>query len=63
VPGHADEERPIVAEVGRPPILRIRHQGTQVLDHGVEIEAFEFLGVVECRAHRVGQRGVLVKDL
>ena len=63
VPGHADEERPIVAEVGRPPILRLRHQGVEILDHGVEIEAVEFLGVVEGRAHRVGQRGVLVKDL
>ena len=27
VPGHADEERPVVAEVRRPPVLRIRHQG------------------------------------
>ena len=26
VPGHADEERSVVAEVGRPPILRIRHE-------------------------------------
>ncbi len=26
----------------------------QVLDHGVEIEALEFLGVVERLAHRIG---------
>ena len=26
VPRHADEERPVVAEVGRPPVLRVGHQ-------------------------------------
>src|SRR6266487_2960170 len=31
VPRHANEERPVVAIVGRPPILRVRHQGMQVL--------------------------------
>ena len=28
----------------------------QVLDHGVEVEALEFLGVVEALAHRIGGR-------
>ena len=54
VPGHADEQAAIVTEVGRPPFLRVRHQGTQVLDHGVEVEGLEFLGVVELFAHRIG---------
>src|SRR5712692_6218857 len=27
VPRHTNEKRPIVAKVGRPPILRVRHQG------------------------------------
>ncbi len=63
VPGHADEQRPVVAEVGRPPVLRIGHQGMQVLDHGVEVEALELLGVVERLAHRIGQAGLLVQDL
>ena len=63
VPRHADEERPVVAEVGRPPILRIRHQGMQVLDHGVEVEGLELLGVVERLAHRIGQTGVPVETL
>ena len=31
VPGHADEQRPVVAEVRRPPVLRIRHQRREVL--------------------------------
>src|SRR5262249_3954763 len=30
VPGHADEQRPIVAEVGRPPVLRFSHQRAQI---------------------------------
>ena len=35
----------------------------EVLDHGVEVEALEFLGVVERLAHRIGQGGVLVENL
>ena len=54
VPRHADEQSAIVAEVGRPPLLRVRHQGPQVLDHGVDVEALELLGIVERFAHRIG---------
>ena len=39
VPRHADHQTAVVAEVGRPPLLRIRHQGAQVLDNGLEVEA------------------------
>ena len=52
VPRHADEERPVVAVVGRPPVLRIRHQRMEVLHHGIQVEALELLGVVELLAHR-----------
>ena len=62
VPGHPNEQPPVVAVVGRPPILRVRHQGMQVLDHGIQVEAFEFLSVVERLAHRIGQGGVLVEN-
>jgi DNA-binding LacI/PurR family transcriptional regulator len=31
VPGHANEERAVVAEVRRPPVLRVGHQRDQVL--------------------------------
>ncbi len=54
VPGHADEEAAVVAEVGRPPLLRVGHQRVQVLLDGREVEALEGFGVVEVRAHRVG---------
>ena len=63
VPCHADHQAAVVAEVGRPPLLRIRHQGMQVLDHGVEVEALELLGVVEILAHRIGQVGVAMEHL
>src|ERR1700682_166067 len=43
-----------MTEIGRPPVLRVLHQGMQVLDHGVDVEALEFLGIVERFAHRIG---------
>jgi hypothetical protein len=33
----------------------------QVLDHVIEVEAAEFMGVVECLPQRIGQRGLLVE--
>ena len=56
VPGQPDEQSAVVTEIGRPPFLAVRHQGMQVLDHGIEVEGFEFLGVVEALAHRIGGR-------
>ena len=63
VPRHPDEERPVVAEVGRPPVLRVGHQRVEVLLQGLEVELLELLGVVELLAHGIGQGGVLVEDL
>src|ERR1700676_3558356 len=54
MPRHADEQSAIVTEVGWPPLLRILHQGMQVLDHGVDVESFELLGIVERFAHWIG---------
>jgi hypothetical protein len=61
VPRHADEERPVVTKIGRPPLLRIRHQRVEVLLDRREIELFELGCVVEVRAHRIRERGVLVE--
>ena len=58
MPGHADQERAVVAEIGRPPILRIRHQCAEILNHRIQVKAVELLGVVELSLHRIGQRGV-----
>ena len=54
VPSHPDEQPPVMAEVGWPPILRVRHQGVQILDHRIQVEALEFPGVIERLAHRIG---------
>ena len=54
VPGHADEERAVVAEVGRPPVLRGRQHLVDVPRQRVEVEGLEGRGVVEVRAQRVG---------
>ena len=63
VPGHADEQRAVVAEVGGPPVLRVGHQGVEILHDGVQVEALEGLGVVEVRAQRIGLRRVLVQEM
>ena len=62
VPGHADEERPVVTEVRWPPVLGIRHQCMEVLDDCIEVEALELLRVVERRAHRIRGRRVVMED-
>lgn len=63
VPGHADELRPVMAEVRRPPGLRVGHQLDQVLLQRLVVEALEFLRVVEGPVRRVGLRGMLVQQL
>ena len=63
VPRHANEERAVMAVIRRPPVLRVRHQGGQVLLQGVEIERLERLGIAERRVQRTGDRGVLVQNL
>ncbi len=61
VPGHADEERAVVAAISRPPVLRVGHQRVRVGDDGVQVELAEFLRIVEVLDHRVGQFGMLVQ--
>src|SRR5690348_10926121 len=63
VPCHANEKRAIMAEIGRPPILRVRHQRVQVLNYSIQVETLEFLGIIEVFAHRIGQVRMLVKHL
>ena len=63
VPGHADEQAAVMAEIRRPPLLRVGHQRAQVGDHRVEVEALEFLCVIECLAHGIGARRMLMQDL
>ena len=62
VPRHPDEERSVVAVVGRPPVLRLGHQRIDVLRQGFEVEALELLGVVELLAVGIGLGVVLAED-
>jgi hypothetical protein len=52
-----------MAEVGRPPVLRVGHQRGEVLLEGLEVQALERLGIVEALAQRVGLGHVLMQDL
>ena len=61
VPGEPDEQAAVVAEVGRPPVLGVGHQGVQVGDDRVEIKGFKRSGIVEITAVGIGARRVLVE--
>ena len=63
VPGHTNEQRTVVPEIGRPPVLRIGHQRMQVGLEGFVVEALEFLRVVEFLTHRIGLGGMLPEDV
>ena len=63
VPRHADEERPIVAVVGWPPVLRGRHHLFDVLFQRIDVEGLDRLGVVEILVHRIGQGRILAESL
>ena len=63
VPRHPDEQRPVMAEVRRPPLLRVGHQRLKVADDGVQVEALEFLDVVELLAHRIDEGRIVLQTL
>ena len=55
VPGHADEQRPVVPVVRRPPVLRGVHHLDDVALQRVEVEPLELRGVVEALTQRVAR--------
>ncbi|MNO90539.1 hypothetical protein D3C76_820620 [compost metagenome] len=63
VPGHAHEQRSVMSEVRRPPVLRVSHQRGQVTLERGKIQGLERLGVVEALVRGGGQGRVLVQDL
>jgi hypothetical protein len=63
VPGHANEERPVVTEVRRPPVLRVRHQRGEIALQPRIVEAREGFGIVEVAVHRIGLRRMLVQEI
>src|SRR5208282_2586022 len=63
VPGHPDHQRAVVAEVGRPPVLRGRQHLRDVPLDAREVEGVERLGVAELLAEGVSHGGVLGEAL
>ena len=63
VPCHADEEWPIVAVIGWPPVLRGRHHLFDVLLQRIDVKGLNRLGVVEILVHRIGQGRILAENL
>ena len=61
VPRHSNEQRAVMTEIRRPPVLRRRHRLLDVLLHGIEIERLELFSVVELRAHGIACRVVRVE--
>ena len=62
VPGHADEQRSVMAVVGGPPVLRGGHDLAEVGFDGVEVQGGELGGVVEILTHGVCCGRVGVED-
>ena len=62
MPRHANEQRAVVAEVRRPPVLRIGHQRREIFFHRSQVETLELLGVIEVLAHGIGLGGMLVQE-
>ena len=63
MPGHPDEERAVVPEVRRPPVLRGVHHLDDVGAHRIDVERLHRGGVVEVLIEWVDDVGVLLKDL
>jgi hypothetical protein len=61
MPGHADEERSVVAVVGGPPVLRRGEDFGDVLLDRLEVERSEGFRVIEVLAERIGFGGVLTE--
>lgn len=52
-----------MAKVGRPPVLRVGHQGSEVLLEALIVELLELLGVVEVGAEGVLSGVMLAQDV
>ena len=63
VPRQPDEERPVVAVVGRPPLLRGRHDLDDVLLQRIDVQGLELVCIGVFLAQRSGPGRVLVQHL
>ena len=63
MPGHPNEQRPVVAVIGRPPVLGGGHQVFQVCLYRFKVEFLERFSVLEVLVHRTDIAGVLVENI
>ena len=63
VPGHANEQRAVVAIIGGPPLLRSRQESVEILLQRRHVEFLELLGIVETLSQRIALGRILVKNL
>src|SRR5690606_22254444 len=63
VPGHADHQTGVAAEIGRPPVLAVGHELEQVGLECAVIELLELLGVVELFAQRIRPGRMLAQQV
>src|ERR1043166_5834161 len=61
MPRQAYEQSAIMTKVGRPPVLRVRHQRLEIFDHSIEVELFEFFRIIKIFTHWIRERRVLAK--
>lgn len=62
MPGHSDEETTIVTKVSGPELLRVCHQGVEVLLEAPVIEGLKSSGIVKVLALRVGGISMLAQN-
>ena len=62
VPCHANEQRAIVAEICRPPVLRVGNECREIFLERRQVEVLELLRVIEVLAQRIGLAGMLVQE-
>ena len=64
VPGHADEQTAVVAKVGGPPLLRIRHQSMEIFLQAIVVQALEGCRIIKVVfAQGIGDCRVLTQDV
>jgi hypothetical protein len=54
MPSAADKKASIMPVIGRPPVLRVRHQGRQILFEGIDVEGLHFDRIIEVGRHGIG---------
>src|SRR6266511_1491659 len=63
MPRHSNEQPAVVAEVRRPPVLRIGHQRGEIFFHRSQVEALKLFRVVEALAHGIGLGRMLAEKI